>query len=247
MPFRRIQKLDELGYMDRSDSIFLLNRKSGNDDNTIFLLDSSKTPFKNVSSTPSTITYDDGLTSDNNPMNQIFGKNSLKAVNDGSTTNYIEFTLKDEVLLPNGFTLDFWLRVPTFTLNVEGFAIVAAFSSAGDTSDFFSFYKLSYNSKLRFIFSYSGGIYDIDSIQSIASSTYQHIAVTSDGKSPPKLYIDGVFFKTTTQTPIVTGVKTIKFGIITNTGSNEMYIAEARLSNIVRWDSDFTPPTKSYY
>ena len=76
---------------------------------------------------------------------------------------------------------------------------------------------------------------------------WYHLALTGKNKTF-SLFIDGVKKNTFTYSGnIINDILRIGLNVAQNsTGSIEGLMDEIRISDIVRWDSDFTPPTEPY-
>lgn len=91
----------------------------------------------------------------------------------------------------------------------------------------------------------SGGIKQTYS--AISTNTWHHIALVRNSTSF-KLYLDGTCIISMTSSMSLETPDTLTFVGGDPTSYNNMngYIDELRISNIARWISNFTPPTKAY-
>lgn len=159
-------------------------------------------------------------------------------------TNGIYIKDSSNLIEPSdNFTVDFWAKPETDTgtfFNTYNSKVGVNINTYG------SWIKLDiYGNSLRFV-GYSN---DVNITYPFDYNTWHHFAVTYDGIKF-KVYTDGEYKMEIERYPIkLGGIFSIGCHADLNQSSVENFkgcIDEFRISNIVRWTSDFTPPTAPY-
>ena len=165
----------------------------------------------------------------------------------GSTNNEIQIPQEQDVIQSalsanNQFTIEFWYYIETATFAPR----------------FISVQQTTGNSNRQLsIVEYQGQIY-VENQQgtriqagSVSDQTWTHIAVTADNGTL-KLYIDGVLEGTSTGTTFIDAQSefniggTGPFGASDNRFHLDGYMDLFRVSNNVRYTTNFTPPTSAF-
>lgn len=151
-----------------------------------------------------------------------------------------------------GFTIEFFAKFSTVQ-NGDFYGILGTYDISSNTSENsgFAVRFTAYNND-GFYMTVKGvgeeGTYFWSMVMPTVDSTYHHYAFVYNN-STLKLYVDGVLKSTVSPGAKTISPTTLYLGRWTtyNTGNNTpVQIDELRISNVVRWTADFTPPTTPY-
>lgn len=156
-------------------------------------------------------------------------------------TSYIQFSNNKEIhsILESGvFTLECWVK-PSFLLK-DGIPF-SVWTGASNTG----FFQAGWSTWLSWgdYMYVANAPYFARNISLIANG-FNHFALIGDGNST-NYYTNGIK-RLTAPTLGVDNFKNTPFRLGHDTSSFHGIISEFRLSNIARWTSNFTPPTKPY-
>lgn len=153
-----------------------------------------------------------------------------------SFTNLNKLETVEQIFDINGeFTIDFWFSQREKKAN-------ATFIGGTQTGTF----KIILSNGIP-VFQVHGQTSYYSSFVDTQLNTWYHFALTGKNKTF-SLFIDGTKKNTFTYTGNISNdILRIGLNVAQNsTGSIEGVMDEIRISNVVRWDSDFTPPTEPY-
>ncbi|MFA5049122.1 MAG: LamG-like jellyroll fold domain-containing protein [Patescibacteria group bacterium] len=167
---------------------------------------------------------------------------------DGNS-DYLTIPDSDDWYFGTGdFTIDFWVRTITLTLNQN----IIGQRTTADTENLWFIRILPTTGKLRFIGRYGNVDHAyIETVPGLSINTWYHIAVVR-ASGTCKIYIDGVNDDTVTSNDASNwpNVSTnLSIGIAYNSFFEGLsgWLDEFRISKgIARWTSNFTPPTSAY-
>lgn len=151
-------------------------------------------------------------------------------------------------LLNTDFTIDFWMYGPE--INPYNGASIFALGISADTFEYPLFFTVSppaegynYVSLMGYKDSTSYEVLGI-SVPYAVFSNWVHIAITKNATTI-KIYVNGGLIAETSPTDL-----SVYFSNFSGTksfiGMSTTPIDEFRVSNIVRWTNNFTPPTSAY-
>lgn len=153
-----------------------------------------------------------------------------------SFTNLNKLETVEQIFDINGeFTIDFWFNQREKKAN-------ATFIGGTQTGTF----KIILSNGVP-VFQVHGQTSYYSSFVDTQLNTWYHFALTGKNKTY-SMFVDGVKKNTFTYTRNISNdILRIGLNVAQNsTGSIEGVMDEIRISNVVRWDSDFTPPTEPY-
>lgn len=153
-----------------------------------------------------------------------------------SFTNLNKLETVEQIFDINGeFTIDFWFNQREKKAN-------ATFIGGIQTGTF----KIILSNGVP-VFQVHGQTSYYSSFVDTQLNTWYHFALTGKNKTY-SMFVDGVKKNTFTYTGNISNdILRIGLNVAQNsTGSIEGVMDEIRISNVVRWDSDFTPPTEPY-
>lgn len=153
-----------------------------------------------------------------------------------SFTNLNKLETVEQIFDINGeFTIDFWFNQREKKAN-------ATFIGGTQTGTF----KIILSNGIP-VFQVHGQTSYYSSFVDTRLNTWYHFALTGKNKTY-SMFVDGVKKNTFTYTGNISNdILRIGLNVAQNsTGSIEGVMDEIRISNVVRWDSDFTPPTEPY-
>lgn len=153
-----------------------------------------------------------------------------------SFTNLNKLETVEQIFDINGeFTIDFWFSQREKKAN-------ATFIGGTQTGTF----KIILSNGVP-VFQVHGQTSYYSSFVDTQLNTWYHFALTGKNKTY-SMFVDGVKKNTFTYTGNISNdILRIGLNVAQNsTGSIEGVMDEIRISNVVRWDSDFTPPTEPY-
>lgn len=153
-----------------------------------------------------------------------------------SFTNLNKLETVEQIFDINGeFTIDFWFNQREKKAN-------ATFIGGTQTGTF----KIILSNGVP-VFQVHGQTSYYSSFVDTQLNTWYHFALTGKNKTY-SMFVDGVKKNTFTYTGNISNdILRIGLNVAQNsTGSIEGVMDEIRISNVVRWDSDFTPPTEPY-
>ena len=153
-----------------------------------------------------------------------------------SFTNLNKLETVEQIFDINGeFTIDFWFSQREKKAN-------ATFIGGTQTGTF----KIILSNGIP-VFQVHGQTSYYSSFVDTQLNTWYHFALTGKNKTY-SMFVDGVKKNTFTYTGNISNdILRIGLNVAQNsTGSIEGVMDEIRISNVVRWDSDFTPPTEPY-
>ncbi len=153
-----------------------------------------------------------------------------------SFTNLNKLETVEQIFDINGeFTIDFWFNQREKKAN-------ATFIGGTQTGTF----KIILSNGVP-VFQVHGQTSYYSSFVDTQLNTWYHFALTGKNKTY-SMFVDGVKKNTFTYTGNISNdILRIGLNVAQNsTGSIEGLMDEIRISNVVRWDSDFTPPTEPY-
>lgn len=153
-----------------------------------------------------------------------------------SFTNLNKLETVEQIFDINGeFTVDFWFNQREKKTN-------ATFIGGTQTGTF----KIILSNGVP-VFQVHGQTSYYSSFVDTQLNTWYHFALTGKNKTY-SMFVDGVKKNTFTYTGNISNdILRIGLNVAQNsTGSIEGVMDEIRISNVVRWDSDFTPPTEPY-
>ena len=202
------------------------------------------TTFTDSSLSPKTVTRYDNAQIDT-AQSKFGGASGLF---DG-TGDYLTVPDSDDWNFGTGdFTIDFWVRTITLTLNQN----IIGQRTTADTENLWFIRILPTTGKLRFIGRYGNVDHAyIETVPGLSINTWYHIAVVR-ASGTCKIYIDGVNDDTVTSNDASNwpNVSTnLSIGIAHNSFFEGLsgWLDEVRISKgIARWTSNFTPPTSAY-
>ena len=202
------------------------------------------TTFTDSSLSPKTVTRYDNAQIDT-AQSKFGGASGLF---DG-TGDYLTVPDSDDWNFGTGdFTIDFWVRTITLTLNQN----IIGQRTTADTENLWFIRILPTTGKLRFIGRYGNVDHAyIETVPGLSINTWYHIAVVR-ASGTCKIYIDGVNDDTVTSNDASNwpNVSTnLSIGIAYNSFFEGLsgWLDEVRISKgIARWTSNFTPPTSAY-
>ena len=172
----------------------------------------------------------------------VFGGASLKL--DGSNGSYISIPASPDWNFSGNFTIDFWWK------DVGGsnsYPII----SMGDTSGSYSLLITDTNGGIVLSLSSNGINWDISNYIQIGTSSgtgFDHFAIVRAG-STYYTFQNGVLTGSigSQLSPFYSGSNSLNIGYWSGYGYAMGYLDEFRISNgIVRWASNFTPPSSPY-
>lgn len=153
-----------------------------------------------------------------------------------SFTNLNKLETVEQIFDINGeFTIDFWF-------NQREKKAYATFIGGTKTGTF----KIILSNGIP-VFQVHGKTSYYSSFVDTRLNTWYHFALTGKNKTY-SMFVDGVKKNTFTYTGNISN-DILRIGLNVsqnNVGSIEGLMDEIRISNVVRWDSDFTPPTEPY-
>lgn len=205
----------------------------GLDDNTIALfhlddnvLDSSNHKNSGVYS---------GVTT---PASYIEGKFG-KAINVVKSNNESFYYKNDAFTTTNSLTLDYWCYLRNMNPNImSSINIWDQSTIAKMLCDCLIF--CSDGNKYIVTRSQNGVVYD-GICNELKMEDWNHLAIQIKGNIW-EIFVNGKLIKTTSEN----AVEITQIGKIGIASAGEQYIDEVRLSNVIRYDGDFTPETKAY-
>lgn len=153
-----------------------------------------------------------------------------------SFTNLNKLETVEQIFDINGeFTIDFWFNQREKKTN-------ATFIGGTQTGTF----KIILSNGVP-VFQVHGQTSYYSSFVDTQLNTWYHFALTGKNKTY-SMFVDGVKKNTFTYTGNISNdILRIGLNVAQNsTGSIEGVMDEIRISNVVRWDTDFTPPTEPY-
>lgn len=153
-----------------------------------------------------------------------------------SFTNLNKLETVEQIFDINGeFTIDFWFNQREKKAN-------ATFIGGTQTGTF----KIILSNGVP-VFQVHGQTSYYSSFVDTQLNTWYHFALTGKNKTY-SMFVDGVKKNTFTYTGNISNdILRIGLNVAQNsTGSIEGVMDEIRISNVARWDSDFTPPTEPY-
>ena len=151
-------------------------------------------------------------------------------------------------LLNTDFTIDFWLYGPGID-SYNGSSVFALGMNV-NTIDYPLFFSISPpaegNNYLSIMGYHDPNYYEVlqTPVTSVVFSDWVHIAVTKNATTI-KMYINGGLIAETSPTDLSAYFSTFS-GTKSFIGISPTPIDEFRVSNIVRWTENFTPPTAPY-
>ncbi len=160
------------------------------------------------------------------------------------TLNYWRYPgMGHDFYLPDGFTFDFWSRVPG--VNNEANVQTVFYLSSIDGSEYIYLARIGsgfrvYYTDINDSVSYLSNAYFED-------SSFAHWAFTVDESGTLKFYKNGSLQQTSSTAAKFTKIGRIKLGAIQGENSTSMNIALARASRKVLWSENFTVPTAGDY
>ena len=170
-----------------------------------------------------------------------FGASSI--LFDG-TTDAITFPDSDDFEFPNSFTIDCWFR-----LNATGAdqILVAKGGRGGAWSDIEWWCGVSSSNVIQFQMSNNGGSgFTMAGSTSLSTGTWYHYALVRNLENF-NLYLNGTSEANTTNSAVVENLATLLY-IGNDDDDNPLngWMDEVRISNVARWDANFTPSTSPY-
>ena len=161
-----------------------------------------------------------------------------KALNVTSGNYENIFYKNDAFTTADSFTLDYWTYLrPVYTGNCE---VSVRINNDNDAIRTFAYHYGG--NKYLYINTNSGQTIYEATCDELKLNDWNHYAVQVDNKNTCKIFINGKLIATVNTN--VLSVSSIYKLNVTVTGDS--YIDEVRLSNVVRYDGDFTPETKAY-
>ena len=162
----------------------------------------------------------------------------------GTTSLYFNGskTVYASIDIPGDYTIDFWAYLLYSSTNTYPVSINYA---AGDSSRGLWVYFMK-SATMLCDMNNSGDLVS-DSSDPVPNGGWHHYAITRRASNNQMIfYVDGV--ATQTITGITTNFATLYIGSMQNSGGTYFtgYMDEIRLSDIIRWTSNFTPPTEPY-
>jgi hypothetical protein len=166
----------------------------------------------------------------------------------GSTNNEIQIPQEQDVIQSalsanNQFTIEFWYYVETATFAPRLISV-----QQNNNISTRQLHIVPFQGKIR-VSNQQGTL--IDSAGSVSNQTWTHIALTADNGTL-KLYIDGVLEGTSTGTTFIDAQSEFNIGGTGPFGSTDGrfhldgYMDLFRVSNSVRYTTNFTPPTSAF-
>jgi hypothetical protein len=166
----------------------------------------------------------------------------------GSTNNEIQIPQEQDVIQSalsanNQFTIEFWYYVETATFAPRLISV-----QQNNNISTRQLHIAQFQGKIR-VSNQQGTL--IDSAGSVSNQTWTHIALTADNGTL-KLYIDGVLEGTSTGTTFIDAQSEFNIGGTGPFGSTDGrfhldgYMDLFRVSNSVRYTTNFTPPTSAF-
>lgn len=198
-------------------------KKPGGDENTLLLLHGNNI---GDSSIYNNLITNSGVVSASE--NSKFGGSSLYF--NGNSYLKIPLTINGD------FTIDFWINIKE---RLSGKTWVCPFHVTNNGSRGLLLYLVS---NITYLCDSSNNT----SNTAISTGTWHHIAVTRSGSSA-KMYLNGSLLLSSTTASFNGNELSIGYDPL-SPGDTPLYgyIDEFRLSNVVRWDSNFTPPTSEH-
>jgi hypothetical protein len=166
----------------------------------------------------------------------------------GSTNNEIQIPQEQDVIQSalsanNQFTIEFWYYVETATFAPRLISV-----QQNNNISTRQLHIVPFQGKIR-VSNQQGTL--IDSAGSVSDQTWTHIALTADNGTL-KLYIDGVLEGTSTGTTFIDAQSEFNIGGTGPFGPTDGrfhldgYMDLFRVSNSVRYTTNFTPPTSAF-
>jgi hypothetical protein len=166
----------------------------------------------------------------------------------GSTNNEIQIPQEQDVIQSalsanNQFTIEFWYYVETATFAPRLISV-----QQNNNISTRQLHIVPFQGKIR-VSNQQGTL--IDSAGSVSNQTWTHIALTADNGTV-KLYIDGVLEGTSTGTTFIDAQSEFNIGGTGPFSSTDGrfhldgYMDLFRVSNSVRYTTNFTPPTSAF-
>jgi hypothetical protein len=166
----------------------------------------------------------------------------------GSTNNEIQIPQEQDVIQSalsanNQFTIEFWYYIETATFAPRLISV-----QQNNNISTRQLHIVPFQGKIR-VSNQQGTL--IDSAGSVSNQTWTHIALTADNGTV-KLYIDGVLEGTSTGTTFIDAQSEFNIGGTGPFSSTDGrfhldgYMDLFRVSNSVRYTTNFTPPTSAF-
>jgi len=220
----------------------------GADENTLLLLHGDESPLIDSSPSLRTLSLNGGIARD--ATESKFGGYSIRF--DGSN-DYIQLAADSDLRLIGDFTIDFWANHDSGS----GTAHLYSYGQEVRPGNYLSLH-VNYDEgryQLRLYSSSTGVNLDISVMNRAYPGGWHHFAVmgTADGNSSVMRFaLNGTLLNSDIyyQTSIPdTTVTYLGYPNFTTPGTGkylQSYIDEFRISNKVRWTTNFTPPTQAY-
>jgi hypothetical protein len=180
---------------------------------------------------------------------KVFGASSI--LFDGSG-DYLSFPDAPEWKCEGDFTIELWVRFASMSPKM---ALINQQSASGNANT--NFYLQSEpTGKLELSFGHNGGavMTNAQTTTVLSADTWYHIALIKVGdiggnNGTLMIAVNGTIETTATGNMDGTNLSStmdIGFSNDTSVGDFSGWMDEIRISNVARWDADFTPPTSAY-
>ena len=156
-----------------------------------------------------------------------------------SSVGYSKITLVNPASNTNSYTIDFWIYLNNSYANLGLYQNPGATSTLG-----LGFYTSDNSVRIQSGFNGGGDTIKIDSISDIVSYSWFHVAYSYDNTNNTiYLFINGKMVWSLSGGYAPLSISSIYMGAY----QKEYFrLDEFRISNVVRWTSDFTPFTQPY-
>lgn len=198
------------------------------------------TVFKDLSSSPKTITNNGSVTV--NTTTKKFSTGSMAF----SGTNYLSLSTPAENIInwySSDYTLEYWVNPTSFGSSSNSGSNVVGHAATADSGEYWSFGPLA-GGTVKFYY-YNGSPVGFASTTTIATGVWTHLAFVKYGTALT-IYINGVSSATATMSGTPQSGNTLFFlvGKVTSATAFTGYIDDLRITKgLARYTQNFTPPT----
>ena len=207
----------------------------GIDNNTVLMLHAED--FKDSSYSPKTVT-NNGVTISSGKFDNAFVFNG--------TSSYLKINNIDlQSLLSNNFTIEFFVNMTSRNKSYPTPLSIASELATANRSVWIHFNSTS----TEFNFGNGAATNIKITTSAISLNRWYHIAIVKDGNLF-KVFMDGNLINSVTVNNFYSpSSSNFYFGTLYPSDTSTLFngkIDEVRVSNVARWNSNFTPPTKPY-
>lgn len=232
------QTTDPAAEADKTKLYF--KNTGGNDVNTLLLLPfnggNGSTTFTDTSASARTVTPINGTAQTSTPVK--FGVSSCEF--DSASTQYLTVPDSNDFDWDSDYTVDCWVQPNS------GSGAKVFFEHRTDGSNLIQM-RVNGNETVRWRIEIAGAVTDLVST-SIGLNSWTHLAFERSGDDYT-LYVNGISTATTTlATTVPNFTEDLTIGAQDGGGGNSFqgFIDEFRISNVARYQGNFTPPQSAY-